>query len=349
MIKVRLQIGDGPIEDTFAKWGFIFMDADKRTEAPIKGRPTSSYAEEAGEHTDPRTVPDAFDYKVTFLIEAPNRNLTNVNAKIAAFNKALYTRTAGSDIRTYKEVTFYNDYNRVKIVGLPEPIAEPTEFYRRHDGRVMDCAEVELKIRVSNPSLCNFSLKDGNCQDDISLPMTLETDGVSLYVKTSRTLTSDEFPCLLRRGAARTNRGSITLKNPRRRNRWQVVYKNANGLIPFKLNSQGKLVEAFTPDILNGESILNSIYWELTATKSRPVVKIKKAQSSRTVIPAIGGLTSRVCYGIAIYRRTKQNTDGEAVDMERISNVCYFRSNVKMLRTPTSMSDTSAMRQWLSV
>lgn len=158
MIKVRLQIAGGGIEDTFDEWGLIYIDSDDRTEAPIKNRETTSYAEEAGEHIDPRTIQDAFDYKVKFLIECPNRNLVNANAKIAAFNKALYTQSANSDVRTYKEVTLYNDYKRVKIVGLPYPIAEPTELYRRQNGKVMDCAQVEFIIRVSDPAKCDFNL-----------------------------------------------------------------------------------------------------------------------------------------------------------------------------------------------
>ncbi len=156
MITARLRIADGEIEDTFRKWGFIYMESDNRTEAPIKKRETTSYSEEPGEHVDPRTVQDAFDYKVEFLIECPNRNLLNANAKIAAFNKALYTQPKGSNIRTYKTVTFYNDYKRAKIVGLPEPIAVPTEFYRRQDGTVLDCVQVEWNIRVTNPAECDF-------------------------------------------------------------------------------------------------------------------------------------------------------------------------------------------------
>lgn len=158
MIRVRLQIANGTAEDSYDKWGFIYLSADNRTEAPIKKLDTTSYAEEAGEHVDPRTVQDTFDYKVTFLIEAPNQNLVNANAKIAAFNKVLYSQKADSDIRTYKEVTFYDDYKRVKIVGFPQPISEPTDFYRRQDGSVMDCAVVELTIHVSDPTRCDFNL-----------------------------------------------------------------------------------------------------------------------------------------------------------------------------------------------
>lgn len=156
MINVRIKIGDGATEDTFAAHKLIYMESDHRTEAPIKKRDTTAYAEEAGEHTDHRTVQDAFDYKVRFIIDGQNTNLANVNATIAAFNAKLYTQPANSDIRTYKEVTFYNDFKRVKIVGLPEPIAECKELYRTVNG--YDCAIVEWTIHVSNPTKCDFNL-----------------------------------------------------------------------------------------------------------------------------------------------------------------------------------------------
>lgn len=157
MTTARIKIGDGAIEDTFTAHSLIYLDSDKRTEAPIKKRDSSSYIEEAGEHTDPRTVQDGFDYKVVFIIDAWDRNLDNVNAIVAAFNKKLYTQEAGSDIRTYKTVEFYNDDRRVKIAGLPEPIAEPKELNRTENG--YDFAQVEFKIRVDNPKLCDFDLK----------------------------------------------------------------------------------------------------------------------------------------------------------------------------------------------
>lgn len=156
MINVRIKIGDGAIEDTFAAHKLIYKESDHRVEAPIKKRDVTSYAEEAGEHVDPRTVQDAFDYKAQFIIDGQNRNLENVNAIVAAFNKKLYTQPSNSYIRTYKEVTFYNDFKRVKIVGLPEPIAEPKEIKRRRNG--CDFAEVEFVIHVSDPTKCDFNL-----------------------------------------------------------------------------------------------------------------------------------------------------------------------------------------------
>lgn len=154
MINVRIKIGDGATEDTFAAHKLIYIDADNRTEAPIKKRDTTSYAEEAGENTDPRTVQDAFDYKVQFIIDGQDKDLKRVNSIIAAFNRKLYTQPADSDIRTYKEVTFYNDFKPCKIVGLPEPIAECKEFKKSKNG--YEFAQVEFVIHVSDPTKCNF-------------------------------------------------------------------------------------------------------------------------------------------------------------------------------------------------
>lgn len=154
MINVRIKIGDGAIEDTFTAHKLIYLEADNRTEAPIKKRDASSYAEKAGDNTDPRTVQDAFDYKAQFIIDGQDKDLKRVNSIIAAFNKKLYTQEEGSGIRTYKEVTFYNDFKPHKIVGLPEPIPECKEFKKSKNG--YEFAQVEFVIHVSDPTKCNF-------------------------------------------------------------------------------------------------------------------------------------------------------------------------------------------------
>lgn len=156
MTKARIQIGNGATEDTFAAHKLIYFDADKRTEAPVKKRDSSSYIEKPGEHTDPRTVQDSFDYKVQFIIDAWDRDLDNVNAIVAAFNAKLYAQEENSGIRVFKEVAFYNDDRRVKIVGLPDPIAEPKELHRSRNG--YDFAQVELVIHVGDPTKCDFNL-----------------------------------------------------------------------------------------------------------------------------------------------------------------------------------------------
>lgn len=177
MITARLKIGDdGAIQDTYEQWGFIYLSGDRRFSAPEKPRDVTSYAEEAGEHMDLRSVPDAFDYKVKFLISTPNRNYINANEKIAALNAALrediteqvaglngeaITVNVGGAVRRCKTVTFYDDYKRVKIVGIPSLIGEVDNgnYYRRQFGGYLDCVVVELAIRVVDPTLCEWNVR----------------------------------------------------------------------------------------------------------------------------------------------------------------------------------------------
>lgn len=159
MIDCKLKIGEGSLEDMFSKWGFIYISSDTRFCAPIKKREASAYAEESGEHIDPRVVDDAFDFKVVFLVEAPNQDLANANAKIAKFNKALYVSQTNSDIKSYHQVELEIPYKRVRIIGLPYPIEDAQKFFRDKDKNVYDAAQVEWTLRVSNPKLCDFDLK----------------------------------------------------------------------------------------------------------------------------------------------------------------------------------------------
>ena len=156
MITVRLQIADGNIIDTAVTYGLVYISADSRFAAPIKEFEKTSYPEQEGENIHPVTVSDAFDYKVTWFIKADG-SLGNANGVIAGFNSLLYTQEG--DVKTFKQVTFYNDYKKVKIVGTPSLIQEATEFWRDASGKQHDVVCVEWVIRVSKPSLCNFNLK----------------------------------------------------------------------------------------------------------------------------------------------------------------------------------------------
>lgn len=155
MIRVRLQISDGDILDTTDNYGLVYISADSRFDAPIKEFEKTSYPEEEGEHILAKTVDDAFDYKVTWFVKADG-SLGNANAVIARFNSLLYTQDG--DIKTFKQVTFYNDYKKVKIVGTPSLIAEATEFWRDQSSKQHDVVCVEWVIRVSKPSLCDFNI-----------------------------------------------------------------------------------------------------------------------------------------------------------------------------------------------
>lgn len=155
MIRVRLQIAEGDILDTADNYGLVYLSADNRFAAPIKQREVTTYAEQEGENISTKTVDDAFDYKVTWFVKADG-SLDNANDIIARFNSLLYTQDG--DVKTFNQVSFYNDYKKVKIVGTPSPIQEATEFWRDAQGKQHDVVQVEWVIRVHKPSLCDFNL-----------------------------------------------------------------------------------------------------------------------------------------------------------------------------------------------
>lgn len=161
MIRSQLQIEDGEIRD-MKYYGFIALDADERTAPDEKADAVSSYAEESGEHRDGRVVDAPFDYTAQFIVEAPNKDFTNVNAKISNFNTLIRERIGDSDVSRKKEVTFYHLLNRVKITGYPELISTPTKVWHSDVYGELDYAQVELKIRVSDPKKCDFNLKTDN-------------------------------------------------------------------------------------------------------------------------------------------------------------------------------------------
>ena len=154
MIKARIQIEGGDICDITDRFGLVYINGDKRFAAPIKDFEETSYPEQAGVNIIPKTTDDAFEYKVIFFIKTDN--ITKANDKITNFNSALYTQEG--DVKTFKQVSFYDDYKGVKIVGYPKPMAEATEFWRDSKGVQADIVCVDFFIKVVNPSLCDFNI-----------------------------------------------------------------------------------------------------------------------------------------------------------------------------------------------
>lgn len=152
MISARLQIEDGAIMDITQAYGLVYVEGDRKFAAPIKEFEESVFPEQSGKNIIPKTTDEAFEYKVVFFIKTDN--LTRANKKIARFNSALYTQDG--DVKTFKRITFYDDYKGVKIVGYPRPMADATEFWRDKNGRVADVVCCEWIIEVTHPSLCDF-------------------------------------------------------------------------------------------------------------------------------------------------------------------------------------------------
>jgi len=328
MIRSLIQIEDGPVNDFYDKFGFKYMDADERTDSDEKEDAVSSYAEEAGEHRDGRTVGAPFDYIAKFLVEAPNKNLTNVNAKIAAFNAAVREKLPGSDIKRKKEITFYNLLNHVKIVGYPEVIAVPTEVYNSGRADIADFAQFELKIRVSDPSKCDFNI-DAHSSPQPSpspspgnpLTVTLAGRGEDVAVTLSRPLEENEHVTLLRRGSAHKPTANIAgytnhnILHVKRKYRWQVYARYYNDehkygvWWPFSIGDDG---------ILRHYDLGNKV-WQYNVDLERPwETGIKKSSGSKEYRCIKNGIT----FGVAVYR----TTNATGTRYERVSNVAYFKS-----------------------
>lgn len=156
MIRARIQIENGEIYDITEKFGLIYLNGDRRFSPPIKDFEESIYPEQSGSNIIPEATNKAFEYKVEFFIKTDN--ITRANKKIAYFNASLYTKEG--DIMTFKQITLYDDYKGVKIVGYPKPIEEATEFWRDKSGRVADVVCCEWVIKVNNPNLCDFEGED---------------------------------------------------------------------------------------------------------------------------------------------------------------------------------------------
>ena len=157
MIKSRIKIGTDEVCDITEQFGFIYLNGDKRFAAPIKDFEKTSYPEQAGYNILPKTVDDGFEYKVELFVKADR--IENANKKIATFNNSLYSRNG--DVKTFKQISFYDDYKGVVIVGYPQPIQEATEFWRDSKGQQLDIVCVEFVIIVNNPNLCQFYIDKG--------------------------------------------------------------------------------------------------------------------------------------------------------------------------------------------
>lgn len=150
MIRTDILIAGGSKVDTYTQYGLLYISADNRLGAPYKEMDKTTYPEEDGEHVYPLAKKDAFDYKITFLIEGAI--LDSINAKISAFNSALINNSG-----MFKKVTFYNYDRKVKIVGYPKPLAEAKDFWYTSLKEKTQSAMVEFVIRVTDPTECDFN------------------------------------------------------------------------------------------------------------------------------------------------------------------------------------------------
>jgi hypothetical protein len=156
MIKAQIKIGsDGEFKDTYDTYGLCYIEADKTVGPSAKDFEATSYPEEEGENILPKSVDEAFDFKVVFLVEAHD-DLGQVAARVKAFNAALYAATEESDTKEFKQVSLQIPTRNITVVGYPKPISSATDYWYDSDNNKADAALVEFTIRVNKPSLCTF-------------------------------------------------------------------------------------------------------------------------------------------------------------------------------------------------
>ena len=339
MIKSDIQIEDGQRQDFAEAFGFIYLDADERTAPDEKEDAVTNYAGEHGEHRDGRTCYAPFDYTAKFAIEAKSRNLDNVNVKIDAFNEAIRGKSADSDVMRKKQITFYNLLNRCKIVGYPELVAKPTKVYHSRTYGAMEYAIVELKIRVSEPNLCDFKM-------ELNEPITLSlsTDGTEIAVNLSRELVDNEMLLLLTRGAGRSD--DMVYKNGKwwhgkSKYRWHIRYRKADNYGYQGLRNNLLLNGKIDPVQIGGYQ------WESSVMSISKFYGVwcRKANHSHYFYMAQTGLKKGITFGVAVY---KINDRGPGYRPIRMSNVAYFKNNVEITDAGTDQ-DTMKFRTWYSV
>lgn len=159
MIKWDIKIGKGESEDTAEKWGLIPLSISNEMAAVMKQADKSAYAEQSGEHTDTRTVADAFDVKVRFCAIA--KSTEHVNSLISAFNAAVFVKRQGTQhIYDKQKIWLTDTYKHRVLTGYVEqPLGTSTEeWFKVGDEEV---AIMELTLRVSNPDECSFDYHEG--------------------------------------------------------------------------------------------------------------------------------------------------------------------------------------------
>lgn len=108
MMKAGIQIGEGTVKDSLGGYGLIYLESDQIFDAPTKDYDKTSYIEEAGEHIDRRTVADAFDFKIKFLVRTyggarvyPNENLLRGTQNFEVSGGKTWDNSGGVSTDTY--------------------------------------------------------------------------------------------------------------------------------------------------------------------------------------------------------------------------------------------------------
>lgn len=154
MLRVSFSFDGGDsVHDSYDRYRWIYVDSDDAFSAPLKENDKVAYENGGLAYTN-KYHEKEFDYKINFVARGVNRTEDDAaNAYLNTFMEDIHT---GEEMN---EITFYNPYKGVKIVGVYKEVEEKN-FLRREG--VEDCVRIELTLRVLDPSKCDFDYVEGD-------------------------------------------------------------------------------------------------------------------------------------------------------------------------------------------
>ena len=152
--QIRLQIeGDPVIYNTQEKWDLHLGKSTDIFYPPMKDFESEEYPELHGEILYPYTTFKSFDYVVSFIYVG---SLLEANAKIKELFDSLYVPVLGrEDLLRAKQVTVFNDYKGVKIVGYPTSSKFSEYIWQEETGVI----RFDFSLKVAKPQLCDFNMQ----------------------------------------------------------------------------------------------------------------------------------------------------------------------------------------------
>lgn len=147
--QIRIKIGSDAIKNMETDLKFYLMESTDILTPPQREYETEVFPESSGVSIYPVTSDEQFDYNIKLCYFGSE---DSANLAISAFNTSLFTKIG--DLKTAKELTIYNDFKRVMVVGYVKSIkTDTTNSIKSRDVVIFD-----FLVQVTNPNKCNFNL-----------------------------------------------------------------------------------------------------------------------------------------------------------------------------------------------
>lgn len=202
--ELRLQIEDGDIVN-LESMGFHLMESTNVVVPPQRDYETEDFPENDGVKVYKRVAYKSFDYTVKLLYMG---DLDGLNEAIRAFWNSMFSGAGfGDDTRVPYNITLYNDYKAVAMVGIAKSISDMEQIIEVRKG----CYILEFTMLVPEPKKCIWDttaiVLRGNIKSSVTLfPTASRHSGNSIGVNNTNYTSSNAnqpaangFPSLFQR------------------------------------------------------------------------------------------------------------------------------------------------------